>query len=156
MTIDEKALRKAAEAATPGPWAYTTGCGASVAVGFVKVDEPGYVAIAKGGFILFEIEPSVYDRDGEQDEAELDERAFNDTRFIALANPQTVIALLDELAELRADREHLEDGARALARRIGNDHAPTPSDWAWMQQQHERERIEAERASKARIEEEET
>lgn len=110
-------LRSAAQAATPGPWAYTTGCGAMVWVGFVVHDKPGHVAIGKGGFTLFEIDPDNYahsDSASEYWDEELETRAFADSKFIALANPTAVLELLDSIADLKRER----DEAREWVRRI--------------------------------------
>lgn len=115
LTPDEKAtLRAAAEAATPGPWAYATGCGAQVIAGVVAKDEPGHVACAKGGWFLFELDSSNYSGHIQFDEDELteedacEERAFADSKYIALANPSTVLALLDENARLTEEVKKLK------------------------------------------------
>lgn len=82
-------------AATPAPWAYTEGCGATVAVGEVHNDDEGEVRLKKNGFFLFEIEPDTYDRgDDAIDEDQCLEKAFADTKLIALMR-NYLPALLD-------------------------------------------------------------
>ena len=85
MTIDTERLRKFAEAATPGPWSVGDDeheCAATLrAQPIRKTDgmpsgDPVEVIIPFG-------------------------RAYSDAAFIAAANPQTVIALLDDNAQLR-------------------------------------------------------
>lgn len=110
MTTDDLTdLELAAEAATPGPWGYSTGCGAMVCAGIVKIDEPGHTALTKGAFHLFEIEADAYYRDSDDDdEYDAEERregqAQADARFIALANPARIAAIVSELRGLRASR----------------------------------------------------
>lgn len=98
--------------ATPGPWASTTGCGATVHVGYVCIDRPGHTAIAKGGFNLFEIDPDVYARsapgEDESDDAEAEERCSDqaeaDARYIAALNPTTALRLIHQIRDLRGPR----------------------------------------------------
>lgn len=112
-------LHAAAEAATPGPWAYTTGCGAMVSAGFVVHDKPGSVAIGKGGFTLFEIDPDNYasgdSAPADWDEEALEERAFADSKFIALANPTAMLGLLDTIESLKSERDEAREWVRKLA-----------------------------------------
>jgi hypothetical protein len=90
--------------ATPGPWSSTTGCGAIVHVGFVCVDKPGHTALAKGGFQLFEIEPDVYLRDGD-DGGDADDRSVEqaeaDVRFIAAMSPLNTLRLIAHIRDLK-------------------------------------------------------
>lgn len=93
MTPDEKAeLRKAAEAATPGPWL-------DWRPQHVKWDDP----MACG----YDCKPGrgIYYCTGP--DCESDEQAECDGLFIAAANPATVLALLDENARLAAEVERL-------------------------------------------------
>lgn len=79
--------------------------------GKIIEERPGHIAIEAPGFFLLEIDPFVYERpsdyeDGEEDdgddyEEDLEQRAFADARFIALANPARLLALVTELRGLR-------------------------------------------------------
>src|SRR5215211_3625951 len=71
-------LRKAAEEATRGPW---------VAVPERRDLRPGQIAILDGA-TLFEARDATWE----------------DARFVALAQPQIVLALLDEIEQRRAGR----------------------------------------------------
>lgn len=85
MSDELRELREAAEAATPGPWTWWTSCS------FNRLSSD---ATRKDGDVLH----AVKYRDGvcgiEGSEA--------DMRFIALANPQTILALLAERDDLAA------------------------------------------------------
>ena len=85
MTFDTKKLRELAEAATPGPWRDANGNGAASVVS----EHSDYGCQIYLNVRTCEIADTV-------------NRWKADARFIAAANPQTVIALLDEVARLRA------------------------------------------------------
>jgi hypothetical protein len=110
-------LENLAKLASPGPWASTTGCGASVIVGFVAKDEPGHTALAKGGFTLLEIDPEVYSRDGEPDDEELTDLAEADARFIAAMNPMNTLRLITALRQARAELAELRAASDEVAER---------------------------------------
>lgn len=88
MTVDTKKLRELAEAATPGPW--------------IVSDKDVFSAITVGSsktdvctFDIYEHRP---------------DECAEDAAFVAAANPQTVIALLDEIERLRiVARENVTD-----------------------------------------------
>lgn len=142
MTDDLTDIELAAEAATPGPWQSSEHCGAQVCAGKIIEERPGHIAIEAPGFFLLEIDPFVYERpvdyedgdseedDGDDYEEDSEQRAFADARFIALANPARLLALVTELRGLRenAVRTHPHDawtmGYRAglnPAARIGDN-----------------------------------
>ena len=105
MTLDPKDLRAKAEAATPGPWRYG-----------VDIDQ---LSDGGKGFPLdyypdcrTVVEISCRECGERSDIAE------QDAAFIAAANPQTVIALLDDLARTRAALEASYSALRSL--RIGD------------------------------------
>lgn len=77
--IDTKALREAAEKATPGPWRYE-----SQGYGFYRVTC------------------------GVRDYSIVDDKITEiyDARFISLANPQTILALLDVVEAAREAQQH--------------------------------------------------
>lgn len=80
---DETALREAAEAATPGPWEPNK---------LLQVSQ-----VADDPIIICEVTG-----------ARSDDQPHRDARFIALANPSAIIALLDTLAAEKAARERAE------------------------------------------------
>lgn len=84
MTIDTNKLRMLAEAATPGSWSRAGGLGGSQ-LDSVRGGDRGLIVVAFGC------------------------NRTTDAAFIAAANPEAVLALLDELAatqgDLRAERE---------------------------------------------------
>ena len=82
---DTKELRKLAEAATPGPWNYYDD---SLSTGRIEI-----VALGK---TVTRIYRSVPEEDGANAE------------FIAAANPQTIIALLDTIEAQAAEIEELK------------------------------------------------
>lgn len=91
MSVDTKSLRKLAEAATPGPWA----------VG------PYYNRDGHG------VGPVVHDVGHVNSDAVVAEHVVKeDAAFIAAANPQTVIALLDDNESLNETaKRRLDDMA---------------------------------------------
>lgn len=93
MTIDTKALRALAEAeaATPGPWRAVAGDG----VGAVSADDFGcyvYLNVRK-----------------HDEHADTVKRWQADARFIAAASPDVVLALLDHIEELEAERDETRE-----------------------------------------------
>lgn len=106
--LNLKHIKKLCKAATGGAWSSTQGCGPAVYAGApVAIDEAGHVAIHKGGFMLFELDPDNYVReetldDGFEDEDGSLERAQADCDFIAHLNPSTVMLLVKEIETLRA------------------------------------------------------
>jgi hypothetical protein len=92
--VDTKALRELAGFATPGPWRAwrCNGAGEGDACGVraaIHDDGPGYIGVFY---------------DGARDECH-HVVSLDDAAFIAAAHPQTVIALLDEIDGLRAERD---------------------------------------------------
>jgi hypothetical protein len=70
----------------------------------VAVDKPGYTAVAKGGFQLFEIDPDVYlsDEDsGDDTEDRATDQAEADVRFIAAMSPLNTLRLIAHIRELK-------------------------------------------------------
>ena len=90
MTIDTKRLRELAEAATPGPW--REGSVETYNV-FVECRDPECLGTER---VLLKMN------------THFDHRT--DAAFIAAANPQTVLALIDETERLR----HLDQGFKEL------------------------------------------
>ncbi|HHN2098504.1 TPA: ead/Ea22-like family protein [Pseudomonas aeruginosa] len=96
---DHAELRRLAEAATPGPWTLY------VPEDYQGPEElPGYgVECAEGRAIVWgALEPETgcqFDRDAE---------------FIAAANPKTVLALLDEIDGLKAEKDALRGALQAV------------------------------------------
>lgn len=88
MTVDKDKLRQLAEAATPGPW-------------FASPSHDHYKVLQDNDSGLL---PEI---------AGVDERA--NTAFIAAANPATVLALLDELADAHQSAQYAWDNERATA-----------------------------------------
>ena len=87
MTPETKdKLRAAAEAATPGPWRY-------------QERSDAYTHIVRAGESYFVCQLS---QTGKQSEA--------NARFMALANPANVTALIDRIDELSAENERLKKG----------------------------------------------
>lgn len=125
MTDDLSDIERAAEAATPGPWQSSEHCGAQVCAGKIIEERPGHIAIEAPGFFLLEIDPFVYERpvdyeDGEEDdeddyEEDSEQRAFADARFIALANPARLLALVSEVRGLRAKDDEFPETLRIIA-----------------------------------------
>ncbi len=97
---DHAELRRLAEAATPGPWTLY------VPEDYQGPEElPGYgVECAEGRAIVWgALEPETgcqFDRDAE---------------FIAAANPNTILALLDEIDQLKAENEVLRGALKPFA-----------------------------------------
>ncbi|EQA1621397.1 ead/Ea22-like family protein [Enterobacter asburiae] len=103
--IDKQALRQLATRATPGPWE----------------EENGEVWIMRNG-TASSILTSICgdDTSGQQD--------FDNARFIAAANPETVLALLDELgakdrriSELESDNAYIKNRHKELDLLIGKN-----------------------------------
>ncbi|MCO2149825.1 ead/Ea22-like family protein [Pseudomonas aeruginosa] len=96
---DRAELRRLAKAATPGPWTLY------VPEDYQGPEElPGYgVECAEGRAIVWgALEPETgcqFDRDAE---------------FIAAANPKTVLALLDEIDGLKAEKDALRGALQAV------------------------------------------
>lgn len=85
MTPDREALRRAAEKATPGPW----------------VSQGRYIGTPNHmGFI-----GEVRDQNGNWSDTA---KSTGDAAFIALNNPTTCVALLDDIDRLEADRDALQ------------------------------------------------
>lgn len=90
-------LIAAAEAATPGPW-FVLG------QPWRRSDDDSQTIIAgsddpHGAPVICDWDTFCHANDGEDDEAEIDQAA-NNFRFIALANPQTVMDLVREITRL--------------------------------------------------------
>lgn len=100
MTHEE--LRKLAEAATPGPWEWLSFTSRNSY--FPIMAENQKIMVCDAGF-------------GKA------EKATNNSAYIAAANPQQVIALLDEIAQLRAEVEQSKRDAESFefkAQRLRN------------------------------------
>ena len=94
MSIDPKRLRELAEAATKGPW--KAGCGkGSASVSARDAQCAIYINVNREGIDGY-IQETV-------------DRWHADARYIAAANPTTVLALLDELAAMTAARDEACD-----------------------------------------------
>lgn len=116
MTLDHADLRKLAQAAKQGPWfPRATDDASFMNARYVGLDEgPGFVHDGANGMALGEAdatrviaitllqEPRLADCD------ECDENA----KFIAAANPTTVLALLDEIERLRKENVELDLAAK--------------------------------------------
>lgn len=89
MIVDTKKLRELAESATPGPWSTNAPSATKVVdVGVVQGEEDYEdYAFARG--------PATYRKVGDAYNGPWRKQADQDAAFIAAANPQTVIALLD-------------------------------------------------------------
>ena len=98
MTIDLDALESAAKAATPGPWE---------TIGYRIYADKKNIASAQ----------EVYSY--REDEVVLPKEAEANATFIAAANPTTMLALIAELRETRAERDW-------LAKRIALDGVSCP------------------------------
>lgn len=105
MTTDTKTLRELAEAATPGGWRIHDRSSTTVIGGKI-----GHAIAACG-------QHADNTRDGESLFLELQGNAA----FIAAANPETVIGLLDEVERLREALEH-ERNAIFYAMTRGQDY----------------------------------
>lgn len=79
MKLDLKALREAARKATPGPWKWVEDSPKTHLYGYNPVDEYDYVL-------------SIYESHGGGSVPQDDDR-----RYMELANPTTILALLDQL-----------------------------------------------------------
>lgn len=95
---DHTELRKAAEAATPGPWVLQHGDAAIL--------EPRSSVTAKNGKRICDNEP--YYPTAVTD---------NNAAFIAAANPATIIALLDEIDHLEHEKKSRIEHANDIAER---------------------------------------
>ncbi|MGU0912380.1 ead/Ea22-like family protein [Pseudomonas aeruginosa] len=85
---DHAELRRLAKAATPGPWEYQAP---------LKI-----LAADRTSIVLIALSHANY----REDEA--------NSRLIAAANPKTILALLDEVDQLKAENEALLLGMRAI------------------------------------------
>lgn len=92
MTIDKQALREAAEKATRGPWEMER-------VNIWFTDEDGYT------------KHLAYVQQGDDVD---DKQDHYNTAFIAVANPATMLALLDENLQLQRGKDAIEAVALAL------------------------------------------
>ncbi|EAB4390783.1 ead/Ea22-like family protein [Salmonella enterica] len=92
MTIDKQALREAAEKATRGPWEMERG-------NIWFTDEDGYT------------KHLAYVQQGDDVD---DKQDHYNTAFIAVANPATMLALLDEDLQLQRGKDAIEAVALAL------------------------------------------
>jgi hypothetical protein len=94
MTTDTKRLRELAQSATPGPWSQVDtpwGDGTWVCTG--TGDPHGQMPIADCEMHCHE------------DEYNSEPRVHDNAAFIAAANPQAVLGLLDEVERLRRERD---------------------------------------------------
>lgn len=101
-------LRKLAEAATPGPWEQDCTVESDGAYGSGEDSREGYSTYAifdADGKVIFDFLNSeivcVHDEDHEDGHNAWDETAKHNAAFIAAANPQTVLALLQKNEALR-------------------------------------------------------
>ncbi|EDV0529316.1 ead/Ea22-like family protein [Salmonella enterica] len=92
MTIDKQALREAAEKATRGPWEMER-------ENIWFTDEDGYT------------KHLAYVQQGDDVD---DKQDHYNTAFIAVANPATMLALLDENLQLQREKDAIEAVALAL------------------------------------------
>lgn len=113
MTND---LRKAAEAATPGPWTHVHYLSGTQNVEFPgsrgvcvvdQVKDAGKIDVATSVHCLPQRHVEV-DHRPEDKGREYDEQRHANGRYIALANPQAILTLLDERDALTARVEALE------------------------------------------------
>ncbi|MFW4586569.1 ead/Ea22-like family protein [Pseudomonas aeruginosa] len=110
---DHAELRRLAKAATPGPWILY------VPEDYQGPEElPGYgVECAEGRAIVWgALEPETgcqFDRDAE---------------FIAAANPNTILALLDEIDRLKAENEVLRGALKQFAEMLKSINVPIDLD----------------------------
>ncbi|MFU7495816.1 ead/Ea22-like family protein [Pseudomonas aeruginosa] len=95
-------LRRVAEAATPGPWEYQAP---------LKV-----LAADRTWIVLIALSHANY----REDEA--------NSRFIATANPKTVLALLDEIDRLKAENEELRGALQAVEAEVDGNLRPLTRD----------------------------
>ncbi|MFL4218709.1 ead/Ea22-like family protein [Pseudomonas aeruginosa] len=93
---DHAELRRLAKAATPGPWRVQTGCSWR-RIGTDSGD----------GDVL---RPCTHPHDGWPDIV----APAENLKYIASANPKTILALLDEIDRLKAENEALLLGMRAI------------------------------------------
>ncbi|HDZ3423879.1 TPA: ead/Ea22-like family protein [Pseudomonas aeruginosa] len=98
IMTDHAELRRMAGAATPGPWEYQAP---------LKV-----LAADRTWIVLIALSHANY----REDEA--------NSRFIATANPKTVLALLDEIDRLKAENEELRGALEQLAEMLNSIHVP--------------------------------
>ncbi|HGY3928964.1 TPA: ead/Ea22-like family protein [Citrobacter koseri] len=98
--IDKQALRKAAIAATGGKWVFSRSGANS------NVQAP--IELQKGGRALVVL--CKLNNAGWSGQIQTE----NNAKFIAAANPETVLALLDENLQLQCDKDSLEAAALAM------------------------------------------
>jgi Fe-S cluster assembly scaffold protein SufB len=108
---DYAALRATAEAATPGPWESDNTTDITDDY-FEDEDRPEHQTTG-----WFRQGP------GQVDAGDYSTLSWPDARYIALADPQTVLALLDRLGAVEAERDRLAAALRAQAMRYDENGA---------------------------------
>lgn len=108
MTTDHKELRRRAEAATPGPWDVGAG---SITKKLLGEDDNGDPTWLTKWIVSF-YGPSCENQD----------EAKNNAAFIAAANPQIVLSLLDEIDALKAENMRLTEANNIMAIELDNYH----------------------------------
>ncbi len=99
---DHAELRRLAKAATPGPWEYQAP---------LKI-----LAADRTSIVLIALSHANY----REDEA--------NSRLIASANPKTILALLDEIARLKAENEVLRGALHAVQAEVDGNLRPLTRD----------------------------
>lgn len=126
MNIDKDALRKAAEAATKGPWFLRLSDNATPHImhgkdpihgGIPEIDELANLVCV----MPVEIMQSY--------------NSFNNAKLICAANPVTVIALLDEIAALVADKAALVAALKAMTDHAEGLQDEGPIGYGWKSSQ---------------------
>lgn len=121
---DLEALKRAAEAATPGPWY------ANDHTGPYRFEDPdawvGYAWVGHDGEPDGRFQATVADLDRRKDgSAKWREQAAKDARFIALANPATILDLISRLEEAEKALEPFI----ALAKAVTDEGSPDYREW---------------------------
>lgn len=107
---DHAELRRLAKAATPGPWRVQTGCSWR-RIGTDNGD----------GDVL---RPCTHPHDGWPDIA----APVENLEYIAEANPKTILALLDEIDQLKAENEALRGALHAVQAEVDGNLRPLTRD----------------------------
>ncbi len=110
IMTDHAELRRLAKAATPGPWRVQTGCSWR-RIGTDSGD----------GDVL---RPCTHPHDGWPDIV----APAENLKYIASANPQAILALLDELDRLKAENEVLRGALKQFAEMLKSINVPIDLD----------------------------
>src|SRR6185437_2057895 len=112
MKRDVAELKRLAEEATPGPWTQWVEHG-DVWSGVPERNSPGNMGGGSLGIRVCDCDADDYD--GENDE-EAEAQAKATAAYIAAANPQTILALIERLETL----EEAVKGAHVIAEQVGD------------------------------------